>query len=39
MQDWWKATFPKGRQTLTITDANGYPVSMHGEKGTGLPLL
>lgn len=40
MQDWWKATFPKGRQTLTITDANGYPVSIaYGEKGTGKPLF
>lgn len=40
MQDWWKATFPKGRQTLTITDANGHPVSIaYGEKGTGLPLF
>lgn len=40
MQDWWKATFPKGRQTLTITDANGYPVSIaYGEKGTGVPLF
>ena len=40
MQDWWKATFPKGRQTLTITDANGYPVTIaYGEKGTGKPLF
>ena len=40
MRDWWKATFPKGRQTLTITDANGYPVSIaYGEKGTGKPLF
>lgn len=40
MQDWWQATFPKGRQTLTITDANGYPVSIaYGEKGTGVPLF
>lgn len=40
MQDWWKATFPKGRQTLTITDANGHPVSIaYGEKGTGKPLI
>ena len=40
MQDWWKATFPKGRQTLTITDANGHRVSIaYGEKGTGLPLF
>lgn len=40
MQDWWKATFPKGRQTITITDANGHPVSIaYGEKGTGKPLF
>lgn len=40
MQDWWQATFPKGRQTLTITDANGHPVSIaYGEKGTGKPLF
>jgi len=40
MQDWWQATFPQGRQSITITDANGYPVSMaYGEKGTGKPLI
>ncbi|MCL1469180.1 alpha/beta fold hydrolase [Argonema antarcticum] len=40
MQDWWKATFPKGRQTLRITDANGHAVSIaYGEKGTGKPLF
>jgi len=40
MQDWWQATFPQGRQTLTITDASGYPVSIaYGEKGTGKPLI
>jgi pimeloyl-ACP methyl ester carboxylesterase len=40
MTDWWQATFPQGRQTLTITDANGYPVSIaYGEKGTGKPLV
>ncbi|HEY9298530.1 MAG TPA: alpha/beta hydrolase, partial [Phormidium sp.] len=40
MQDWWKTTFPKGRQILRITDANGYPVSIsYGEKGTGKPLF
>jgi pimeloyl-ACP methyl ester carboxylesterase len=40
MQDWWQATFPKGRQTLTITDANGHPVSIaYGEKGKGKPLF
>jgi pimeloyl-ACP methyl ester carboxylesterase len=40
MQDWWKATFPKGRQTISIIDANGYRVSIaYGEKGTGKPLF
>jgi pimeloyl-ACP methyl ester carboxylesterase len=40
MQDWWKATFPKGRQTIKIIDANGRPVSIaYGEKGTGKPLF
>lgn len=40
MQDWWTATFPKGRQTLKIIDANGHPVSIaYGEKGTGKPLF
>lgn len=40
MQDWWKATFPKGRQTIKILDANGYPISIaYGEKGTGKPLF
>ena len=40
MQDWWQATFPKGRQTVKIIDANGTPVSIaYGEKGTGKPLF
>lgn len=40
MQDWWKATFPQGRQTIKITDANGQLVSIaYGEKGTGKPLI
>jgi haloalkane dehalogenase len=40
MKDWWQTTFPKGRQNLTITDANGYPVRIaYGEKGTGKPLF
>ena len=40
MKDWWQATFPKGRQSLVITDANGYPVKIaYGEKGTGKPLF
>jgi pimeloyl-ACP methyl ester carboxylesterase len=40
MNDWWQATFPQGRQTLTITDANGYPVQIaYGEAGTGKPVI
>lgn len=40
MKDWWQATFPKGRQSLVITDAKGYPVQIaYGEKGTGKPLI
>ncbi|WP_444980474.1 alpha/beta fold hydrolase [Microseira wollei] len=40
MKDWWQSTFPNGRQTLTITDASGYPVQIaYGEKGTGKPLI
>lgn len=38
--DWWQATFPQGRQTLTITDASGHPVKIaYGEKGIGKPLV
>lgn len=38
--DWWQQTFPKGRQTLTIQDANEQPVTIaYGEAGTGHPLL
>lgn len=40
MKDWWQANFPKGRQNLIITDADGYPVQIaYGEKGTGKPLI
>jgi pimeloyl-ACP methyl ester carboxylesterase len=40
MNDWWQVTFPKGRQSLTITDAHGYPVQIaYGEIGTGKPLI
>ncbi|BDI16041.1 oxidoreductase [Nostoc cf. commune SO-36] len=40
MKDWWQATFPKGRQSLVITDAKGYPVQIaYGEKGRGKPLI
>ncbi|MEH2126033.1 alpha/beta fold hydrolase [Nostoc sp.] len=40
MKDWWQATFPKGRQSLVITDAKGYPVQIaYGEKGKGKPLI
>jgi len=38
--DWWRQHFPKGRQTLTISDASGREVSIaYGEVGTGKPLL
>lgn len=38
--DWWQQTFPNGRQTLTITDATGHPVSIaYGEAGSGPPLV
>jgi pimeloyl-ACP methyl ester carboxylesterase len=40
MQDWWQKTFPKGRQTLVILDANDRPVSLaYGEKGFGQPIV
>ncbi|GBE92480.1 alpha/beta fold hydrolase [Nostoc cycadae] len=40
MKDWWQATFPQGRQSLIITDAQGYPVQIaYGEKGTGKSLI
>ncbi|MDM9385336.1 alpha/beta hydrolase [Chlorogloeopsis sp. ULAP01] len=40
MKDWWQVTFPQGRQSLTITDAHGYPVQIaYGEIGTGKPLI
>ena len=40
MQDWWQTTFPKGRQTITIQDANERTVGIaYGEKGTGKPLV
>lgn len=40
MKDWWQATFPKGRQTLIISDVHGYPVQIaYGERGTGKPLF
>lgn len=40
MKDWWQATFPKGRQSLIITDAKGYPIQIaYGEKGKGKPLI
>jgi pimeloyl-ACP methyl ester carboxylesterase len=40
MQDWWQANFPKGRQSLTISDANGHNVKIaYGEKGIGKPLI
>ncbi|AKG23631.1 alpha/beta fold hydrolase [Calothrix sp. 336/3] len=40
MKDWWQKTFPKGRQSLIITDAQGYPVEIaYGEIGQGQPLF
>ncbi|MCM0593441.1 MAG: alpha/beta hydrolase [Gloeotrichia echinulata IR180] len=40
MKDWWDTTFPQGRQSLIITDSQGYPVQIaYGEKGTGKPLI
>ncbi|MBD2359636.1 alpha/beta hydrolase [Anabaena minutissima FACHB-250] len=40
MKDWWQATFPKGRQSLVISDVNGYPVQIaYGEIGTGRPIF
>ncbi len=40
MKDWWQATFPKGRQSLVISDAKGYPIQIaYGEKGKGKPLI
>ncbi len=40
MKDWWEATFPQGRQSVIITDTQGYPVKIaYGEKGTGKPLI
>ncbi|MBD2388024.1 alpha/beta fold hydrolase [Cylindrospermum sp. FACHB-282] len=40
MKDWWQVNFPQGRQSLTITDAKGYPVQIaYGEKGIGKPLI
>ncbi len=40
MKDWWQTVFPKGRQSLIISDTKGYPVQIaYGEKGTGKPLI
>lgn len=40
MKDWWQCTFPKGRQSLIISDGDGYPVQIaYGEVGTGKPLV
>ncbi|MDZ8259823.1 alpha/beta hydrolase [Nostoc sp. ChiQUE01b] len=40
MKDWWQATFPKGRQSLIISDAKGYPIQIaYGERGRGKPLI
>ncbi|MGB7378862.1 MAG: alpha/beta hydrolase [Rivularia sp. (in: cyanobacteria)] len=40
MKDWWQDTFPQGKQKITITDSQGYPVQIaYGEKGSGKPLF
>ncbi|MEB3213883.1 MAG: alpha/beta hydrolase [Leptolyngbyaceae bacterium] len=40
MADWWATTFPQGRQTIRIPDANGTPVNIaYGEVGSGQPLV
>ncbi|AFY56516.1 putative hydrolase or acyltransferase of alpha/beta superfamily [Rivularia sp. PCC 7116] len=40
MKNWWQDTFPQGKQTITITDSQGYPVKIaYGEKGKGKPLF
>ncbi|BAY11609.1 alpha/beta fold hydrolase [Calothrix sp. NIES-2098] len=40
MKDWWQATFPKGQQSVIITDTQGYPVKIaYGERGKGKPLI
>lgn len=38
--DWWQQTFPGGRRSLQITDANGDQVTIaYGEAGSGKPLV
>lgn len=40
MTDWWQKTFPQGRQTVKILDANQIPVAIsYGEKGSGTTLI
>lgn len=40
MKDWWQQTFPQGRQSVIISDVDGYPIQIsYGEKGTGKPLF
>jgi len=40
MSDWWQTTFPKGCQSVKITDLNGQSISIaYGEKGTGKPII
>lgn len=40
MADWWQTTFPNGRQSLSIADANGTSVNIaYGEIGSGPPLV
>lgn len=38
--DWWQQTFPSGRQTITIKDADQQEVAIaYGEAGFGQPLF
>jgi pimeloyl-ACP methyl ester carboxylesterase len=40
MTDWWQQTFPQGKQTIRITDANNTSVNIaYGEIGHGQPLI
>lgn len=40
IQDWWQATFPQGRQHISIRDRQGHEVAIaYGEIGTGSTLV
>ncbi|MEL6322438.1 MAG: alpha/beta hydrolase [Cyanobacteria bacterium J06626_14] len=40
MTDWWNTTFPNGRQTIQIADANDTAVNIaYGEVGKGQPIV